>query len=251
MTMRPNAGSAPGGEAGRDPHDTAPPAPAMTLAEAMQSRRSIRSYLPDPIPRATIEAILALASRAPSGSNAQPWHVHVVTGQSLARLSDALVTAFDDPVPGKYAAEYDYYPREWVTPYLERRRKVGWDLYSLVGIAKGDKAAMQAQHRRNHLFFDAPAALVFSIDRALSRGSWLDYGMFLQSVMLAARAFDLDTCPQASIVPYATVASQVLALPSEQMIVCAMSLGRANPDAVENSLVSEREPVAGFTQFHE
>lgn len=217
---------------------------------ALQSRRSIRAYLPTPVPRETLEALLAVAARAPSGTNTQPWQVHVLTGERLKSLSQRIEAAYLDPAErATHSEEYAYYPTEWRSPYIDRRRKVGWDLYSLLGITKDDKARMQAQHARNYRFFDAPVGLIFTIDRVMQQGSWLDYGMFVQSVMIAARARGLDTCPQAAFTQFHRVIEEELSLPAEQMVVCGMALGYADPDAVENSLVTEREPVAGFARF--
>jgi nitroreductase len=218
---------------------------------AITSRRSIRAFLPTPVPAAEIEALLAVASRAPSGTNTQPWKVHVLTGAAKDRLSKAILAAYADPaVAATHAEEWDYYPREWVPPYIERRRKVGWDLYGLLGIAKGDKARMHVQHGRNFAFFDAPVGLVFTIDRILRQGSFLDYGMFLENLMVAARARGLDTCPQASFMQYHRIIAEHLALPPGEMVVCGMSLGQADPARAENALVTEREPVKAFTTFH-
>lgn len=156
---------------------------------AVTSRRSIRAFLPRPVARADIEAILDVARRAPSGSNTQPWRVYVLTGESKARLSEAIGEAYDQPdADTLHREEYPYYPRTWVDPYQSRRRKVGWDLYGLLGIGRAEKARMRAQHARNFRFFDAPVGLIFAIDRVMEQGSWLDYGMFLEAVMVAARA---------------------------------------------------------------
>ncbi|MBQ0944939.1 nitroreductase [Ideonella sp. 4Y16] len=220
---------------------------------AITSRRSIRAFLPTPVPRETVEQILAVASRAPSGTNTQPWQVHVLTGASLAELSRRVRSAFDDPEErARHTEEYDYYPAQWVSPYIDRRRKVGWDLYSLLQIGKTDKQRMHEQHGRNYAFFDAPVGLIFTIDRIMGTGSMLDYGMFLQNVMVAARARGLDTCPQAAFTQFHRVIEDFLGLDAaKQMVVCGMSLGHADPERIENSLVTEREPVAGFTRFHE
>ncbi len=231
-----------------------PVTPETTAAvdAAITTRRSLRAFLPTPVPRQTIEEILAVASRAPSGTNTQPWQVHVLTGEKKAALSRELRAAYDDPAQAAtYTEEYAYYPTEWRSPYIDRRRKVGWDLYGLLGIAKGDKARMHAQHRRNYDFFDAPVGLVFVIDRVMQQGSWLDYGMFLQNIMVAARARGLHTCPQAAFTPFHRLIARHLALSDEQMVVCGMALGHADPAAVENSLVTERAAVAEFTTFHE
>ena len=228
------------------------PTPDDTRAaeHAITSRRSIRAFLPTPVPRATVEHVLEVASRAPSGTNTQPWRVYVLTGNALRAMSERLCAAYDDPVEREAnTEEYAYYPTEWTSPYIDRRRKVGWDLYGLLGIAKTDKARMHAQHRRNYAFFDAPVGLMFTVDRVMQQGSWLDFGMFLEAVMVAARAQGLDTCPQAAFTPFHRIVMPMLGAPSSEQLVCGMSLGHADPSAVENGLVTEREPVAGFARF--
>jgi len=223
--------------------------PADAIA-AITSRRSIRAFLSTPVARETIERILAVASRAPSGTNTQPWHVYVLAGESLGALSRRLVAAYDDPEErARHSEEYAYYPTEWKSPFIERRRKVGWDLYGLLGIAKTDKERMHAQHRRNYEFFGAPVGLMYTIDRVMRQGSWLDFGMFLQSVMVAARAHGLDTCPQAAFTPFHRIITEQIGAPADEQLVCGMSLGVADPDAIENTLVTEREPVASFARF--
>lgn len=218
---------------------------------AITTRRSMRAFLPTPVPRAVVEEILAVASRAPSGTNIQPWQVHVLTGAALTRLSERIMAIHEDPEAlARQEREYEYYPREWTSPYLERRRKVGWDLYGLLGIEKTDKAGMHAQHGRNYRFFDAPVGLIFSIDRILQQGSWLDYGMFLENLMVAARGRGLHTCPQAAFTSFHRVIAEELAFRPEQMLVCGMALGYADPEAPENQLVTERAPVSEFAMFH-
>jgi nitroreductase len=219
---------------------------------AITTRRPLRAFLPKPVPRELIEDILSVSARAPSGTNTQPWKVHVLTGAAKEALSAEVLAAHDDPaVRATHTEDYAYYPTEWRSPYIDRRRKVGWDLYSLLGIAKTDKAAMHAQHGRNYTFFDAPVGLMFTIDRVMQQGSWLDYGMFLQNVMVAARARGLDTCPQAAFTQFHRIISRHLNLGDEEMLVCGMSLGYADPDAVANRLVTEREPLSAFVRFHE
>ncbi|MBN8477011.1 MAG: nitroreductase [Sulfuritalea sp.] len=216
----------------------------------MAGRHCVRAFLPDPVPRQVVEDILAVARRAPSGTNLQPWRVHVLTGASRQRLVDAVCAAYDAAAPG-HTAEYDYYPAEFFEPYLARRRKIGWGLYGLLGIEKGDATKMRAQARRNYEFFGAPVGLVFSIDRRMGRGGWLDYGMFLQNVMLAARARGLDTCPQVAWLDYHRIIGEVLGFGVQEMLVCGMSLGHADPDAIENTLATERAALEEFVVFHE
>ncbi|MEN3365275.1 MAG: hypothetical protein V7606_2549 [Burkholderiales bacterium] len=217
---------------------------------AIMSRRSIRAFLPTPVAREDIEAILDVSARAPSGSNTQPWKVYVLSGATRERLSAEILVAHNDPVLcQQHTEEYPYYPRKWVSPYIERRRKIGWDLYSLMGLTRENKAGMHAQHGRNYRFFDAPVGMIFTIDRVMDQGSWLDYGMFLQNIMTAARARGLDTCPQAAFTPFHRIIADVLQLAPEEMVVCGMSLGYADESRIENSLTTVREPAASFAKF--
>ena len=221
---------------------------AAAVDHAITSRRSIRRFLPTPIPRATVEAILDAAARAPSGTNMQPWRGYALSGAAKDAVVGAVQAAFDAAEPG-HEQEVRYYPDAFFEPYLSRRRAVGWDLYGLLGIAKGEAAKMKAQHRRNFQFFDAPVGMIFTIHRRLATGSWLDYGMFLQNVMTAARGVGLDTCAQAAWTHYHRAIRPVLGLTEEETVVCGMALGHADPDAVENSLVTDRAPARAFMRF--
>ena len=232
--------------------DTLTPETIAAVDAAITSRRSMRAYLPRPVPHEMLVQILEVASRAPSGTNTQPWQVTVLTGAAKEELTRRVRAAYDDPVQRQqHTEEYSYYPVEWRSPYIDRRRKVGWDLYGLLGIGKADKARMHEQHGRNYSFFDAPVGLMFTIDRVMQQGSWLDYGMFIQNVMVAARARGLHTCPQAAFTQFHRIIEDYLQLPPERMLVCGMSMGWADPQAVENTLVTEREPVSGFATFLE
>ena len=221
---------------------------------AIESRFSARAFLQKPVPRETIEAILQLARRAPSGTNTQPWKVHVLQGATLASVSAEVCAAHDaiyanPQLAADYREEYEYYPRKWVSPYIDRRRQNGWSLYGLLGITKADKDKMHAQHQRNFRFFDAPMGLMFTIDRVLERGSLLDYGMFLQSIMVAARARGLHSCPQAAWNGYAKIVLPLIGAGADEMLVCGMSIGYADESALVNSFHTPREPVAGFTRW--
>jgi nitroreductase len=219
---------------------------------AITTRRSIRAFLPTPVPRETIEAILEVAARAPSGTNTQPWKVYVLTGETKLALSRKIRVAYDDAqVRAMHTEEYAYYPTEWKSPYIDRRRKIGWDLYGLLNIGRADKERMHAQHGRNYEFFDAPVGLIFTIDRILQQGSWLDYGMFLQNIMIAARGRGLDTCPQAAFIQFHRVIAEHVGAPDNEQVVCGMSLGYADPNAIENTLVTERAAVDAFARFLE
>ena len=230
---------------------TPSPESIAAVDAAITSRHSIRAFLPTRVPRAEIERILEVAARAPSGTNTQPWKVHVLTGSSKEALSAKIRAAFDDPAErATHTEQYAYYPTEWRSPYIDRRRKVGWDLYSLLGIGKADKQRMHEQHRRNYDFFGAPVGLIFTIERVMQQGSWLDYGMFLQNIMVAARARGLDTCPQAAFTQFHRVIKRELGLGDHEMVVCGMALGVADPDAVANRLTTARASVDEFAKFH-
>lgn len=219
---------------------------------AITSRRSIRAYLPQEVAREDIEQLLQVAGRAPSGTNTQPWKVYVLTGQRKAQLSAAILAAHNDPaVAAQHTEEYAYYPSQWVSPFIDRRRKVGWDLYALLGLTRDNKAGMAAQHGKNYDFFGAPVGLIFTIDRVMEQGSWLDYGMFLQNIMVAARGRGLDTCPQAAFTQYHRIITEQLQLPDQETVVCGMALGYADHSKVENSLQTERMALQEFVKFVE
>lgn len=238
-----------------DRKPSAAPLPESDLRRAVDwaivSRRSIRAFLPAPVAIDEVQGILDVARHAASGMNTQPWRVHVLTGASKEHLSTAIAAVNNDaPKAAALTEPYHYYPLDWVSPYVDRRRKVGWDLYGLLGITKGDKERMHAQHGRNYRFFDAPVGLIFTVNRVLQAGSLMDYGMFLQSVMVAARARGLDTCPQVAFTQFHEVIGAELGIPDTEMVVCGMSLGYADPACIENTLVTERESVDSFTTFH-
>lgn len=223
----------------------------MSLVEALSTRRSVRAFLPDPVDPSVLAAILTQSARAPSGSNIQPWKAHVLTGESKAALSRRIKEVLSDPTQDAlHTEEFAYYPKTWKSPFIERRRALGWGLYSLLGIAREDKLAMREQHARNFDFFDAPVGILFTTDRSMEQGSWLDFGMFIQNIMLVARSFELDTCPQAAFNRYHRLVEEHLSLPDDEILVCAMSLGRADNTRIENTLASERVPVDSFVKFH-
>ena len=218
--------------------------------DVIQSRRSVRAFLPTPVPQEALRDLLQVAARAPSGTNVQPWKVYVLTGEAKDNLSNKILAAFNDPEEAQtHTEEYPYYPAKWISPYIERRRKVGLDLYNLLGIQKGDGARMQEQHGRNYKFFDAPVGLIFTIDRIMQQGSWFDYGMFVQTIMLAARARGLDTCPQAAFTQFHRIIEEQLGLPENEMVVCGMALGYADEGKPENQLRTERAPLEDWVKF--
>lgn len=219
------------------------------VEQAVRSRQSIRAFRPDPVPPTLIRRILDAAACAPSGSNIQPWRVHVVTGARRDALSRALLEAHHAQEPERRG--YQYYPAQWREPYLQRRRDTGWGLYHLLGIAKGDRPAADEQRGRNYAFFDAPCVMLFTIDEDMGTGSWLDYGMFLQNIMILARGLGLDTCPQAALANYPDIVRQQLGIPDNQVVICGISMGYRDPDAAVNRYRPPRIDVDTFTVFHQ
>jgi nitroreductase len=222
---------------------------ASPVLAAIGGRRSIRAFLDRPVSPGLVEEILAAAARAPSGNNSQPWRVHVLTGPAKARLSEAILAKRAKGLP-EPAFEYPYYPATWPEPYLSRRREVGWDLYHLLGIEKGDRAAAHRWHDQNFTFFGAPVGMILTTDRRLGLGALIDLGMFLEAVAIAARAFGLETCAQAAFGAYHDTIRDTLDLPSEAMVICGLALGFEDQDAVPNRLRTSRVPVESFASFH-
>ena len=223
---------------------------------AIESRFSARAYLPKPVERAVLEDLLRVAARAPSGTNTQPWNVYVLQGQPRDALVSQVCAAHDalaanPALAADYAEAYDYYPTQWVSPYIDRRRECGFGLYGVLGIGKGDKDKMHAQHQRNFKFFDAPVGLMFTIDRVMGRGSLLDFGMFLQSIMVAVRARGLHTCPQAAWNNFAKIILPHIGAGENDMLVCGMALGYADESALVNTFETTRVNAASFTHWVE
>jgi nitroreductase len=226
----------------------------QAVDEAITSRMSMRAFTDQAVPRATIEAILQVASRAPSGTNTQPWKVYVLQGANRDSLVQKVCAAHDDlrDHPEKaadYQEAYDYYPEKWVSPYIARRRENGWGLYGLLGIGKADKDQMHQQHQRNFRFFDAPVGLMFTVDKVMGRGSLVDYGGFLQSIMVAARGRGLHTCPQAAWNGFSKVILPHIGAGPDEMLVCGMALGYADAGAVVNTFHTPRVEVQNFTTW--
>jgi nitroreductase len=226
----------------------------QAVDEAITSRMSMRAFSDQAVPRDTIEAILQVASRAPSGTNTQPWKVYVLQGASRDNLVHQVCATHDEwrehpEKAAQYPEAYDYYPEKWVSPYIERRRENGWGLYGLLGIVKGEKDKMHAQHQRNFCFFDAPVGLMFTIDKVMGRGSLLDYGMFLQNIMVAARARGLHTCPQAAWNAFHSIIMPHIGAAENERLVCGMALGFADNDDKVNTLLTPRVPVTEFTHW--
>jgi nitroreductase len=217
--------------------------------EAIRSRQSVRAFLPNPVERTTVEELLRLASRSASGSNIQPWRVRVIAGETKVRLTQAIFDAVARDGFEPYQREWNYYPVRWREPFLGRRRKIGWEMYSLLGVAKGDFEGTQQARMRNYEFFGAPVGMMFTLDEDLEIGSWLDLGIFLGSIMIAARGQGLHTCPQAAFADFHSVIRPILNIPENEIIVCGMALGHIDPDAPVNGLKTERADLDAFVTF--
>ena len=227
------------------PHD---PVAWQTVSQNIAARHSVRGYLPTPVERSVIEEILRIASRSPSGTNTQPWHVHVVTGATRERVVREACAAYDrDP----HRCDESIYCNLDGEPYRSRKRALGKAMYALMGIAKGETAKMIAQRRRNFEFFVAPVGIFVTIEKTLGHGSWLDTGMFMQSLMLAAKAYGLDTCPQGFWVHYESVVARILGWPENERLASGIALGHADKSLPENTLRTERAPLEEFAVFHD
>ena len=222
----------------------------MNVSEALATRKSIRAFRPDPVPRAVVEEILRKAARAPSGGNLQPWKVHVLLGAArdelVRRTKERMAVNPRGGVP-----EYHIYPPELTEPYKTRRFRVGEAMYATMNIPREDKMGRLAQFVRNWEFFGAPVGLIFSIDRQMQQGQWSDLGGFLQSIMLLAREYGLSTCAQEAWAPFHEVIRDYLNVPPEEMIFCGMAIGHADDSAAINSLVSERAPLSEWAVIRE
>jgi len=221
----------------------------MDVLEAIRTRRSIRAFTDRPVARETVRELLEIAQRAPSGTNTQPWHTYVCPGAVRRAISDDVLALAAAGSATRYE-DHAYYPAVWKDVHRDRRRGVGWALYGLLGIAKGDRAASARQGARNFRFFDAPVGIFVTIDTYLMNGSWADAGMYLQTLMLAARGFGLDTCPQAAWIQFQEPIFRHLNIPNDQALVSGLSLGYADADAIENTLVSEREALDNVAHLH-
>lgn len=222
---------------------------SCAIHQAITSRKSTRAFLPKAIDQKVLDELLLIAGSAPSGSNIQPWQVHVVSGTARDRLSAKLLAAHQAGEPP--VREYEYYPLTWRSPYIERRRATGWGLYGLLGIQKGDHTATARQHGRNYEFFDAPVVFIFTIDSDLQTGSWLDYGMFLQNIMIGARGYGLHTCPQAALANYPRIVKDELGIGEDRIIVCGMSIGYEDTSNQINEFQPDRMRLEEFVTYHQ
>lgn len=220
----------------------------MHVLEAIKSRKSIRAFSNQAVTQETVQELLEASQRSPSGTNTQPWHIHVCAGKVKEAITADVLSLAKNGKASPYE-NYDYYPANWEDVHRDRRRGVGWSLYGLLGIKKGDREASSRQGARNFKFFDAPVGLFITTDAYLGKGSWSDTGMYIQTIMLAARGFGLHTCAQAAWIQYQEPIFRHLNIPPNQVLVSGMSLGYADETAIENTLVSEREALENVASF--
>jgi nitroreductase len=220
----------------------------LSVSEAVRARRSVRAFLPDPIPKETLREVLELAARAPSGGNLQPWHVHVVTGAALAelraRMRARLVQGGTDPL------EYDVYPANLWEPYRTRRYEIGETMYAAFGIARDNRPARLLRFAQNYDFFGAPVGLFCYVDRGMGRPQWSDLGMFLQTLMLLLKERGIDSCAQEAWSTFQQTVSAFLGAQPELMLFCGMAIGFADPRAAVNQIESQRAALDEFAVFH-
>ncbi|MCF4166067.1 nitroreductase [Zavarzinia compransoris] len=220
----------------------------MKVSEALDSRLSVRRFLPTPVAPETIRTILETAKRAPSGGNLQPWHVYVATGDALEAIKTLIRDRLPDAPKGE-GTEYHIYPPDLTEPYRTRRWRVGEQLYASIGVERENKIGRLVQFAQNFEFFGAPAALFFCIDRQMQQGQWADLGMFMQSIMLLAREYGLDTCAQEAWAIWYKSLGEHLRIPDHLMLFAGMALGHRDPEAAINRFRSERAPLEEFATF--
>ena len=216
------------------------------IDEVIAGRLSCREFSSRRVARSTIEQILRVSRFAPSGANIQPWHVYVLAGAARAEVSAALLHAYMNE-PNEHVSEYQYYATAFPEPYLGRRQEFGRLFYSSLGIAQSDAAARSRQTAKNYAFFGAPVGLIVTIDRRLAMGSWLDLGMFIQNVLLAAVGRGLQSCPQEAFAKFHRILRPLLSIPAEQMVACGISMG--HPRERSRARLMPRADVEAFASF--
>ena len=222
---------------------------AAAVDAAINTRQSVRAFLPTPVARDTVEMLLKLAARSASGSNIQPWRVRIIGGDVKERLEQAIFDAVERDGFEPYQREWNYYPVNWREPFHGRRRKIGWDMYSLLGVAKGDFEGTQRARMRNYEFFGAPVGMIFTLDEDLEIGSWLDLGIYLGSLMIAARGHGLHTCPQAAFADFHTIIRAQLGIPEKEGIIGARALAHSDPDAPVTRRPPQRAALPDYASF--
>ncbi|MDD5052861.1 MAG: nitroreductase [Sulfuricurvum sp.] len=220
----------------------------MNIIKALENRKSVRAFLNKVVEKETIEMILNIARHSPSGVNMQPWIVYAVSGKTKQEIETQIIKAFEAEI--KPNMDYQYYPLEWNEPYKSRRKETGLLMYEILNIKKEDKEKQKEQWKANYRAFDAPTVLYFFIDNSLEIGSYIDYGMFLQSVMLSAMEFDIGTCTQAALAEYPDIVRNILNIDKNKKLLCGMALGYEDKNAPINGYRTKRSDISEFTFFY-
>ena len=228
------------------PEPALTPASAVSYAALARSRRSVRGFLPDPVPQALLEQLLETARQAPSGANLQPGRFWALQGGARERLSMALSQAVRAQQPER--VDYDYFPRPMPLQLRKRQVAAAQALYRSLGIARGDVAGREQQFERNYRFFDAPVALLVTLERDFGSGGFMDLGMCLHGLLLAAHAQGLGACAIGALASYPDLVRRELGLPDSELVVCGVALGWPDPQAPANQTQTEREPLARYFQ---
>ena len=220
--------------------------PLSAYAALAHSRRSVRGFLPDPVPQALLELLLQTARLAPSGANLQPGRFWALQGGARARVSAALCEAARSQQPER--EDYGYFPDPMPMQLRKRQVAAAQALYRSLGVARGDAAARQQQFERNYRFFDAPVALLVTLDRAFGSGGFMDLGLCLHGLLMAAHAQGLGACAIGALASYPDIVRRELGLPDSEVVVCGVALGWPDPQAPENLTQTRREPLAQYFQ---
>ncbi|MBE0498947.1 MAG: nitroreductase [Campylobacterales bacterium] len=221
----------------------------MNVLEALRKRKSVRSFLDKEVEKEKIKTILDNAKRAPSAANTQPWMVCVVSGDKKKKIEARVIEAFERGK--KTTMDYQYYPLQWDEPYKSRRKETGLLMYRTLGIGREDKEKQIEQWKANYRAFDAPVVLYFFIDSTLEKGSYLDYGMFLHSITLAATELGLGNCPQAALAEFPCIVKEELDIGRDKVLLCGIALGYEDTSAPINSYRTERVSLEEFVSFYE
>ena len=222
----------------------------MNVKEAFTSRRSVRRFLPKTVPIEKINNILECATFAPSGHNIQPCHVYVVQGKKKEAITNSILKSIKDGSAKSFKQEFDYYPTEWFEPFISRRRAVGCELYKLLNISKDDYEARDKQMQENFHFFGAPVGMFITMDKRLATGTFMDVGMFIQSILVGARGEGLHSCGQVAFTRFHSLIADQLNFKENEMLVCGVSIGYEDTDAPENTLRVEKLKYTDFTTFY-
>lgn len=218
------------------------------LEQLLGERFSCRAFLPEPVPRATIERILRAAQKTASWCNSQPWRIEIASGAAARDFRDVMYAAASSGKPN--SGDFPF-PREYRGVYLERRRESGFQLYNSLGIPRGDKAAYARQALENFKFFGAPHVAIVHTDEALGVYGAIDCGGYVTSFMLAAQALGVATIPQAALAFHSRLVRDHFGLGEDRKVVCGISFGYPDRAHKANSYRTTRAAITDAVTFHD